>query len=76
MCLLLQVGFTPLLLQHHKVKTLKPQAGHLSPLHLFQAGTFQRMQSYWRPIKSKLKHTKQMGQSVEALAADGTKILN
>lgn len=74
--LLLQAGFTPLLLQHHKVKTIQPQAGHPFPLHLFQAGTFQRMQSYQSPIKSKLKHAKQMVWSVEALTADGTKILN
>lgn len=68
--------FTSLLLEHHEVQTLHPQAGHPSPLHLFQAGPFQRMQSYRSPIKSKLKHRKQMGQSVEALTADGTKILN
>lgn len=67
--------FTPLL-QHWKAKILQPQAGHPSPLHLFQAGTFQRMQSYRSPIKSKLKQEKQMGQGVEALTADGTTILN
>lgn len=58
------------------VKRLRRQARRPSPPRLFQAGTFQRLQSYRSPIKSKLKQAKQMGRSVEALTADGTQILN